>query len=113
MKDLKAREKIVQELETKDTMGDIFKFGVSLLKEHRLDESIALFRTLTILKPEGFGGYFNLGVAYAKKGRYAESIEMFKRALQANPRHELTLQYIEKVKHLQSRHDETDPGPRQ
>ncbi len=108
MKELKAKEKIAPELENRDMLGDIFKFGVSLLKENRLDDSIALFKTLTLLKPEGFGGYFNLGVAFAKKGEYGTSIEMFARALQANPQHELTLQYIEKVKRLQLQHGNTD-----
>ena len=109
--ELKARDKIVQELENRDSLGDIFKFGVSLLRENRLEDAIALFRTLTFLKPDGFGSYFNLGVAYAKKGDYVLSVEMFEKALLSNPRHELTLRYIEKVKRLLTSDGQIPPGP--
>lgn len=117
LRELKAREKIFEEkekiladLENKDTLGDIFKFGVTLLKENRLDDAAALFTTLTFLKPEGFGSYFNLGVIYARRRDYAKSMDMFERALQANPGNELTRQYIEKIRKLQYG-DET-PGKR-
>ncbi len=101
-----AREKIFRKekllgLEKKDTLGDIFKFGVTLLKENRLEDAAALFTTLTFLKPEGFGSYFNLGVIYARRKDYAKSMDMFQRALQANPGNELTMQYIEKIRKLQ------------
>ncbi len=108
LRELKAREKIFEEkekiladLENKDTLGDIFKFGVTLLKENRLEDAAALFTTLTFLKPEGFGSYFNLGVIYARRKDYAKSMDMFQRALQANPGNELTMQYIEKIRKLQ------------
>jgi len=100
-KNFEEKEKILADLENKDTLGDIFKFGVTLLKENRLDDAAALFTTLTFLKPEGFGSYFNLGVIYARRRDYAKSMDMFERALQANPGNELTKQYIEKIRKLQ------------
>jgi len=100
LKELKAKEKIIQELEKKDSLTDIFKFGVDLLKENRVDDSIIIFNALILMK-SGFGSYFNLGVAYAKKQDYARALKMFEEAIQSNPGHEITLQYIEKVKKLQ------------
>jgi len=107
LKELKSREKIFEEkekiladLENKDTLGDIFKFGVTLLKENRLEDAAALFTTLTFLKPEGFGSYFNLGVIHARCRNYEKSMDMFERALRANPGSDLTKQYIEKIRKL-------------
>jgi methyl-accepting chemotaxis protein len=104
--ELKDRtEKTAPEAEsTPDTeeAGAIFKTGVSLLKENRLDEAVAIFMTMTIIKPHGFGSYFNLGVAYAKKREYDKAIRMFEEALRINPTFEVTAAYIEKVKRLQN-----------
>lgn len=109
LKELKAKEKIIQELEKKDSLTDIFKFGVDLLKENRVDDSIIIFNALILMKP-GFGSYFNLGVAYAKKQDYTRSLNMFEEAIKSNPGHEITLQYIEKVKKLQIHYGSTAAG---
>ncbi|MCP4135563.1 MAG: hypothetical protein GY754_31630 [bacterium] len=85
-----------------ESFGDIFKMGVSMLKENKLGECIAIFKTLTIIKPDGFSSFFNLGVAYAKVKDYNNSLAMFEKALEADPAHEQTLQYIERVKSLVS-----------
>ncbi len=85
-----------------DSMGVIFTTGVSMLKENRLEEAIAIFLTLTIMKPNGFGSFFNLGVAYAKTRDYDKAIKMFEEAARINPSFEVTAQYIEKVKRLQN-----------
>ncbi len=109
-KTFEEKEKILSELENRDTLGDIFKFGVTLLKENRLDDAAALFTTLTFLKPEGFGSYFNLGVIYARRREYGKSIDMFERALQANPGNGLTIQYLEKIRKLQYGDETTGDG---
>ncbi len=101
------KEKILLELENRDTLGDIFKFGVTLLKENRLDDAAALFTTLTFLKPEGFGSYFNLGVIHARRRDYDKSMDMFERALQVNPGNELTIRYIEKIRKLRRGNETT------
>ncbi|MBP7736728.1 MAG: tetratricopeptide repeat protein [Spirochaetes bacterium] len=88
-----------------DGFGAIFITGVSRLKENRLDEAIAIFLTLTIMKPNGFGSFFNLGVAYAKKREYGRAIAMFEEAARINPAFEVTAQYIEKIKGLQNPDD--------
>ncbi len=111
IKELKEKEKIIQDLENKDTLGDIFKYGVNLLKEGQLDDAIIIFKSLILLKPESFGSFFNLGVAYAKKKNYADSYNMFWKALQFNPGNELTLQYIKKVEKLQESHDRSFIAP--
>jgi methyl-accepting chemotaxis protein len=80
----------------------IFKTGVSLLKDNNLDGAIAIFKTLTMIKPKGFGSFFNLGVAHAKKREYGKAIEMFEEARRINPGFEVTAAYIEKVKRLQN-----------
>ncbi|MBN2157768.1 MAG: tetratricopeptide repeat protein [Spirochaetes bacterium] len=85
-----------------DGLGQVFNTGVALLKNNRLDESIAIFHTMTIMKPGGFGSYFNLGVAYAKKRDYARALEMFKEAQRLNPNFEITSTYIEKIVRLQN-----------
>ncbi len=91
-------------LET-DGMGTIFTTGVSMLKENKLEEAIAIFLTLTIMKPQGFGSYFNLGVAYAKKREYDRAIAMFEEAARINPSFDVTSQYIEKVKRMRNPDD--------
>ena len=104
--ELKDRtEKAAQDTESpQDTeeAGAIFKTGVSFLKENHLDEAIAIFTTLTIIKPNGFGSFFNLGVAHAKKREYGKAIRMFEEALRINPKFGVTAAYIEKIKKLQN-----------
>ena len=75
-----------------------------MLKSARFEEAAAVFTALTILKPDGFGGYFNLGVASAKLGRFDKALEMFDHALRINPNHTHTAVYIEKVRRLRDRH---------
>jgi tetratricopeptide (TPR) repeat protein len=106
LKGLKEKENLVKDIENKDSLNDLFKFGVNMLKENRFDDSINIFKTLTMLKPDGFGSFFNLGVAYAKKKEYNASLAMFGMALESNPDHEHTINYIEKVKRLQTLHEE-------
>lgn len=86
--------------EEMDGIGPIFATGVSMLKENRLDEAIAIFLTLTIMKPGGFGSVFNLGVAYAKNREYEKAIRMFEEAGRINPTFEVTSQYVDKIKKL-------------
>ena len=100
LKELNKKDKIIKQLE-RDSSGDLFNLGVNLLKEKNYNDAIAIFKALTIIKPNAFGSFFNLGVAYAKKKEYGFSFDMFERALNSNPGHELTLNYIEKVKRLQ------------
>lgn len=109
-KSFEEKEKILSELENKDTLGDIFKFGVTLLKENRMDDAAALFTTLTFLKPEGFGSYFNLGVIHARRRDYEKSLDMFERALRTNPGNELTIQYIGKIRKLRYGDETTGDG---
>lgn len=99
--EIKEKSKIIEELGKQNSLDEIFKFGVNLLKENRINEAISIFNTLILLKPEGFGSYFNLGVAYAKNQMYDISLDMFKNALKAKPDDSLTLSYISKVERLQ------------
>ncbi len=95
---------LMDELKDKKDRGhhepekELFNIGVTMLKENKLDDSIAIFRTLTILKPESFGSYFNLGVAYAKKKDYKQSLTMLEKAAAENPAYDITQKYIVKVK---------------
>lgn len=104
MKGLREKGKQFDEME-KFSMNDIFKTGVAYMKEERLDDAIALFRSLLIFNPESFGGLFNLGVAYAKRREYEASLVLFKKAHEINPEHELTQSYIDKVQRLQAKYD--------
>jgi tetratricopeptide (TPR) repeat protein len=83
-----------------DGIDDLFGTGVKALKENRLEEAIAIFKTMTIVKPQGFSSHFNLGVAYAKKRDYGSALAAFEQALQLNPSHDLTKTYIQKVQGL-------------
>jgi tetratricopeptide (TPR) repeat protein len=96
---------LVEELKEKtdrrgdvEGLGTLFSTGVAILKENRLDDAAAVFKTLTLIKPQGFSSYFNLGVAYAKKLDYANALAAFEQALKINPTHELTMTYINKIK---------------
>lgn len=82
--------------------GAIFSTGVSLLKENRLEEAIAIFTALTIIKPGGFGSFFNLGVARAKNREYGRAVAALEEARRLNPSYELTGRYIEKINRLQN-----------
>ncbi len=105
IEELRSKERDIEELNQKDTISDIFKLGVSRLKENNIDEAITLFSTVTILKPDSFGSFFNLGVAYARSGVYDASIDMFRRALDINSEHELAMSYIEKIKNIREKYE--------
>jgi len=107
LKGLKEKESLIKDMEQKDTLNDLFKYGVNMLKENKFDDSIHVFKTLSMLKPDGFGSYFNLGVAFARKKEYDNSLNMFRKALDSNPDHNLTTSYIEKVKRLQDINEQT------
>lgn len=111
IKELKEKEKIIQEMETRDISGDIFKVGVTFMKEGRIDEAVGLFTSLIMVNPDGFGSYFNLGVAYAKRKDYTMAERMLGRALELNPEHELTRQYIAKVENLRIKYGHDSPEP--
>ncbi len=96
---------LIHELKDKSSsepLSSIFATAVKCLKENNLDDAISLFKTITILRPEGFGSYFNLGVAFAKKKDYRQSLDMFNKALEINPQHELTGKYIRKVEKMRA-----------
>ena len=88
-----------------DETGTLFTSGVALLKDNKLDDAIAIFRTLTIIKPQGFGSWFNLGVAHAKKRDYERAIVMFEEARRLNPGFDVTTQYIDKIRRLMAPDD--------
>lgn len=98
--DLKEKEKKINNLENKDNLSDIFKAGVKFLKINKIDQSISIFKTLTIIKPNGFASYFNLGVAYIKNKNFDKSIMMFEKALELNPEHIDTKACLEKANKL-------------
>lgn len=83
-----------------DETGILFTTAVAFLKSSQLDDAIAIFRTLTIVKPQSFGSWFNLGVAHAKKREYENAIRMFEEARSLNPSFDVTSQYIDKLKRL-------------
>ncbi len=87
-----------------ENLSSLFSTGVAQLKEGSLDEAIAIFKTLTLMKPQGFGSHFNLGVAYAKKREYAKALEAFEQALRINPAHELTRNYMDKINELRGKY---------
>jgi len=93
IRDIKSRD-----AQEQNPYKDLFNTGVSLLKENRNDEAIALFRTLIIMKMGGYGCYFNLGVAFARIRDFRVSLEMFEKAYEANPSFDVTLRYIEKIR---------------
>jgi methyl-accepting chemotaxis protein len=98
------KEKILAEQNKSDELSEVFRRGVEMLKENKLEEAASVFTVLTILKPDGFGGYFNLGVTCAKLGNFDRSLDMFYRALEINPNHTHTTLYIEKVRRLREKH---------
>jgi len=81
-----------------DPESNLFNLGVKLLKENRVDDSISVFKTLIITRPDSFGSYFNLGVGFAKNGDYHSSASMFEKAAAINPSDELTIKYLEKIR---------------
>jgi len=100
MRDIKD----TQEKATADAIsaGDLFKNAVAMMKDQKYEEAVPLFMTLLHAGRYNFGSYFNLGVAQAKLRNYAASLELFQKAIEINAAHELTQQYIDKVKRLQN-----------
>lgn len=84
-----------------ETLADIFKKGVTLLKEGKLHEAQACFKVMILYKPESFASYFNLGVCLAKKGQFNDALQYFEKAKELNPDSQLPLRYIEKIQALQ------------
>ena len=102
MRGLKEREKT---LAGQDHLDDVFKTGVSRLKEGLLEDAAALFGALRVLRPESFGSLFNLGVTYAKMRDYDGALKMFQRSLEINPDHEQAREYMEKAIQLKKRYE--------
>ncbi len=84
-----------------ETLADIFKKGVTLLKNGTLNEAQACFIVTLLYKPQSFASYFNLGVCMAKKGLFNDALQYFEKAKELNPDNELALRYIKKIKALQ------------
>lgn len=84
-----------------ETLTDIFKRGVALLKDGKLDEALACFIVTLLYKPHSFASYFNAGVCLAKKGQLNDALQYFDKAREINPDNELILRYIGKIKAIQ------------
>ncbi|MEJ5360966.1 MAG: tetratricopeptide repeat protein [Spirochaetota bacterium] len=84
-----------------ETLTDIFKKGVGLLKDGKLDEALACFTVTILYKPQSFASYFNAGVCLAKKGQFNDALQYFEKARELNPDNELVLRYIGKIKAIQ------------
>jgi len=84
-----------------ETLSDIFKKGVALLKDGKLDEALACFIVTILYKPHSFASYFNAGVCLAKKGQLNDALQYFEKARELNPDNELVLRYIGKIKAVQ------------
>jgi hypothetical protein len=84
-----------------ETLTDIFKKGVGLLKEGKLDEALACFTVTILYKPQSFASYFNAGVCLVKKGQFNDALQYFEKASELNPDNELVMRYIVKIKAIQ------------
>ena len=100
MEEIEEKDKQISELASKDSLPEIFKFGVDLIKENRIDEAENVFSTLVLLKPGAFASTFNLGVVLAKKKKYSEALNIFYKAAEINPSHGMTVQYISKIEKM-------------
>jgi superkiller protein 3 len=82
-----AREKIKSNV-TQDATGEIElynKRGISLGKEGRIDEAIALFKKAVEIDPSYAESYNNLGYAYYLKGDKAQAEAYFRKTLEMDP----------------------------
>lgn len=59
--------------------------GIVLMNEGRLDEAMALARTVRDRNPEAQEARLNLGVLLARAGRYAEAVPEFREAVRIRP----------------------------
>ncbi|MCX8124094.1 MAG: tetratricopeptide repeat protein [Spirochaetes bacterium] len=97
---IKHNDQMLQNVQ-ENMYADIFKKGVVLLKENKLNEAMACFTVMLMYKPHSFASLFNLGVCYAKKGDLQSARKCFEKSSELNPDNELALRYIEKIKALQ------------
>lgn len=72
-------------LSLKSPVEDLFRQGVSLLKEGRALPAAAHFLAVTLLEPGHVKAWNNLGVAYFHLGEYEEALAAFRRVLQLDP----------------------------
>ena len=93
----KSKDEIINNYKNRNVFDDIFKIGVDYIKTNNFNDAEIIFRSLIVLKPDGFGSYYNMGVIFAKKKDYINALTMFSKALQMNPTHLLTQQYISKL----------------
>lgn len=95
---IKEKDKIIGEMNGKIDTDNLFKKGVNLLKENRLENAACLFEIILEMKPDSFGINFNLGVINAKNKNYQDALIFFEKAQKANPEYEMTEKYIQKVR---------------
>jgi len=87
---------VVQDIEIKEEFGvdesvsEIFKQAVELLREKKYNEAITLLKQVVEASDKHSAPFVNLGIAYLKVGKIDESEENFKKALTINPDHPVT-----------------------
>src|SRR3974390_1863098 len=60
--------------------------GLQAAQQHRLEEAIAEFRTVTELAPALPAGYVRLGQVYMESGKFDLALAPLKRALELDPK---------------------------
>ncbi|NNG45718.1 MAG: tetratricopeptide repeat protein, partial [Deltaproteobacteria bacterium] len=68
-----------------------FNAGVSLQRNHLLDEAIVQYRRALALDPDLAVARDNIGIALAKKGRFEEALEEIRKAVALRPRNPFSL----------------------
>jgi len=98
--------KLIEDMKSRDSSdGDeilqlFFKNAVSHLKNKEVTRSKHIFESILSIKPDSFGSLFNLGTIYAKEQHLEVALSYFEKASALNPHHELTKNYINKVKNM-------------